>query len=75
MKKTGFFFESEGLELNYVDDSSRIRTAEETLSALKIKLPACGVSRLPDITNLDRLSIPTCCSSARFRTSKISIFS
>lgn len=41
-----------------VTDSLRIRSSEETLRIARRLMPALGISRLTDITRLDRLGVP-----------------
>lgn len=50
------------LEVTFNEGTQRIRTPEETLLYIKPKLPACGITRVPDITQLDKIGIPTCCA-------------
>lgn len=42
----------------YRDDTHRAVPPEETLLAAEAKLPAAGITRVADITNLDRVGIP-----------------
>jgi ribosomal protein S12 methylthiotransferase accessory factor len=42
----------------YRDDTHRAVPPEETLLAAEAKLPAAGITRVADITNLDRIGIP-----------------
>ena len=46
----------------YVEGTHRVRSPEETLSAIEPLLPQFGITRVCDITHLDRPSIPTCCA-------------
>jgi thioglycine synthase len=42
----------------YKDDTHRALPPEETLRSAEDKLPAAGITRVADITNLDRIGIP-----------------
>ncbi|MGV8175147.1 MAG: YcaO-related McrA-glycine thioamidation protein [Methanothrix sp.] len=42
----------------YRDDTHRAVSPEETLLAAEARLPAAGITRVADITNLDRIGIP-----------------
>ncbi len=42
----------------YKDDTHRALPPEETLKLAEAKLPAAGITRVADITNLDRIGIP-----------------
>ena len=42
----------------YKDDTHRTLAPEETLSRIDAKMPAAGITRVADITNLDRVGIP-----------------
>jgi len=42
----------------YKDDTHRAVPPEETLKRAEAKLPAAGITRVADITNLDRIGIP-----------------
>jgi ribosomal protein S12 methylthiotransferase accessory factor len=42
----------------YKDDTHRALPPEETLRRAEAKLPAAGITRIADITNLDRIGIP-----------------
>jgi len=42
----------------YRDDTHRAVPPEETLQAAEAKLPAAGITRVADITDLDRIGIP-----------------
>jgi thioglycine synthase len=42
----------------YKDDTHRALPPEETLSKIDSKMPAAGITRVADITNLDRIGIP-----------------
>ena len=42
----------------YRDDTHRAVPPEETLRAAEAKLPAAGITRVADITDLDRIGIP-----------------
>jgi ribosomal protein S12 methylthiotransferase accessory factor len=42
----------------YRDDTHRAVSPEETLRAAEAKLPAAGITRVADITDLDRIGIP-----------------
>jgi len=42
----------------YKDDTHRAFAPEETLRLAEAKLPAAGITRVADITNLDRIGIP-----------------
>src|SRR5512137_576024 len=42
----------------YKDDTHRAMPPEETLKRADAKLPAAGITRVADITNLDRVGIP-----------------
>lgn len=42
----------------YKDDTHRALSPEETLSRVEAKMPAAGITRVADITNLDRIGIP-----------------
>ena len=42
----------------YKDDTHRALAPEETLSRIDSKMPAAGITRVADITNLDRVGIP-----------------
>jgi len=42
----------------YKDDTHRAMPPEETLKLAEAKLPAAGITRVADITNLDRIGIP-----------------
>jgi len=42
----------------YKDDTHRALPPEETLRRAEAKLPAAGITRVADITNLDRIGIP-----------------
>jgi ribosomal protein S12 methylthiotransferase accessory factor len=42
----------------YRDDTHRAKPPEETLIYVEAKMPAAGVTRVADITNLDRIGIP-----------------
>lgn len=42
----------------YKDDTHRAMPPEETLKRAEAKLPAAGITRVADITNLDRIGIP-----------------
>src|SRR5512137_2583843 len=42
----------------YKDDTHRAFPPEETLLKAEAKLPAAGITRVADITNLDRIGIP-----------------
>lgn len=42
----------------YKDDTHRALPPEETLSRIDSKMPAAGITRVADITNLDRIGIP-----------------
>ena len=42
----------------YKDDTHRAMPPEETLKRADAKLPAAGITRVADITNLDRIGIP-----------------
>ncbi len=42
----------------YKDDTHRALPPEETLSRVESKMPAAGITRVADITNLDRIGIP-----------------
>jgi ribosomal protein S12 methylthiotransferase accessory factor len=42
----------------YRDDTHRAVPPEETLRSAEAKLPAAGITRVADITNLDRIGIP-----------------
>jgi ribosomal protein S12 methylthiotransferase accessory factor len=42
----------------YKDDTHRALPPEETLSRVEAKMPAAGITRVADITNLDRIGIP-----------------
>ena len=42
----------------YKDDTHRALPPEETLKRAEAKLPAAGITRVADITNLDRIGIP-----------------
>ena len=42
----------------YKDDTHRALAPEETLSRIDSKMPAAGITRVADITNLDRIGIP-----------------
>jgi putative methanogenesis marker protein 1 len=42
----------------YKDDTHRALPPEETLSRIDAKMPAAGITRVADITNLDRIGIP-----------------
>lgn len=42
----------------YKDDTHRAFPPEETLRSAEAKLPAAGITRVADITNLDRIGIP-----------------
>ncbi|OPY52963.1 MAG: YcaO-like family protein [Methanosaeta sp. PtaU1.Bin112] len=42
----------------YKDDTHRAISPEETLKRADAKLPAAGITRVADITNLDRIGIP-----------------
>ena len=51
-----------GLNIRYQDGTRRIRSPEETLEFISPKLSAMGITRLADVTQLDRLGIHTCCA-------------
>lgn len=42
----------------YKDDTHRALPPEETMSRVEAKMPAAGITRVADITNLDRIGIP-----------------
>lgn len=42
----------------YKDDTHRARPPEETLERAEARLPAAGITRVADITSLDRIGIP-----------------
>jgi thioglycine synthase len=42
----------------YKDDTHRALPPEETLLRVEAKMPAAGITRVADITNLDRIGIP-----------------
>jgi putative methanogenesis marker protein 1 len=42
----------------YKDDTHRALAPEDTLSRIDDKMPAAGITRVADITNLDRIGIP-----------------
>ncbi len=42
----------------YKDDTHRALAPEDTLSHIDAKMPAAGITRVADITNLDRIGIP-----------------
>ena len=42
----------------YKDDTHRAMPPEETLMRVEAKMPAAGITRVADITNLDRIGIP-----------------
>jgi len=42
----------------YKDDTHRALSPEETLKRVEAKMPAAGITRVADITNLDRIGIP-----------------
>ncbi|MFB3765900.1 MAG: YcaO-related McrA-glycine thioamidation protein [Methanotrichaceae archaeon] len=42
----------------YKEDTHRSLSPEETLARVESKMPAAGVTRVADITNLDRIGIP-----------------
>lgn len=42
----------------YKDDTHRVCRPEETLERAEARLPAAGITRVADITNLDRIGIP-----------------
>jgi ribosomal protein S12 methylthiotransferase accessory factor len=42
----------------YKDDTHRALAPEDTLSRIDAKMPAAGITRVADITNLDRIGIP-----------------
>jgi len=42
----------------YKDDTHRALPPEDTLSRIDAKMPAAGITRVADITNLDRIGIP-----------------
>ena len=42
----------------YKDDTQRALAPEDTLSRIDSKMPAAGITRVADITNLDRIGIP-----------------
>ena len=42
----------------YKDDTHRALPPEETLKRAEAKMPAAGITRVADITNLDRIGIP-----------------
>lgn len=42
----------------YRDDTHRAVSPEETLRSAEVKLPAAGITRVADITDLDRIGIP-----------------
>jgi ribosomal protein S12 methylthiotransferase accessory factor len=42
----------------YKDDTHRALPPEETLDRVEAKMPAAGITRVADITNLDRIGIP-----------------
>jgi putative methanogenesis marker protein 1 len=42
----------------YKDDTHRAVPPEETLARVECKMPAAGITRVADITNLDRIGIP-----------------
>lgn len=50
------------LEVVFNEGMQRIRTPEHTLNYISPKLPQCGITRVPDITQLDNIGIPTCCA-------------
>jgi len=43
---------------SYVNETQRTVSPEETLARVEKALPAAGITRVADITNLDRLGIP-----------------
>jgi ribosomal protein S12 methylthiotransferase accessory factor len=43
---------------SYVNQTQRTESPEETLARVEKALPAAGITRVADITNLDRLGIP-----------------
>jgi ribosomal protein S12 methylthiotransferase accessory factor len=52
----------EGLAIAYSEGTQRTKTPEETLKAITPKLSRCGITRVPDVTFLDNIGIPTCCA-------------
>jgi len=42
----------------YKDDTHRALPPEETMARAEAKMPAAGITRVADITNLDRIGIP-----------------
>src|SRR5512136_3298856 len=42
----------------YKDDTHRALPPEETERRIEAKMPAAGITRVADITNLDRIGIP-----------------
>ena len=50
------------LPARYTAGTQRLRSPEETLDVIQPLLPACGITRVVDVTRLDRLGIPTCCA-------------
>ena len=42
----------------YTNDTQRTVSPEETLARVEKLLPAAGITRVADITNLDRIGIP-----------------
>ncbi|MBF0304579.1 MAG: YcaO-like family protein [Alphaproteobacteria bacterium] len=50
------------LAVRYAEGTQRLVPPEETLARVAPHLPAIGVTRVADITGLDRLGIPTFCA-------------
>jgi ribosomal protein S12 methylthiotransferase accessory factor len=50
------------LHIAYQDGTRRLRSPEQTLAFIQPKFPAMGITRLADVTQLDRLGIHTCCA-------------
>lgn len=50
------------LHIAYQDGTRRLRSPAQTLDFIQAKFPAIGITRLADVTQLDRLGIHTCCA-------------
>lgn len=46
----------------FIEGTQRTKTPEKTLEYIRPKLPLCGITRVADVTRLDRPGIPTCCA-------------
>lgn len=50
------------LHISYHEGTRRLRSPEQTLDFIQPKFPSIGITRLADVTQLDRLGIHTCCA-------------